>query len=195
MLNRMEKKLSIFSTLFLSSALFGAPNGVYIETGLGASLEDTQTIQKIKYVYERGFSGNVALGYQANLFRFEVEALYRTDKLLSFYNYKAEGNLIQNSQMFNIYYSGYNKSSLVSTIGFGAGVSSISVEDLSQIDIPQADIKNSAIPSYQGMASVGYMFDKHITCTLKYKYLYTSKSDDFEARGVSDISFSLRYLF
>ena len=195
MLNRMEKKLSIFSTLFLSSALFGAPNGVYIEAGLGTSLEDTQTIQKIKYVYDRGFSGNVALGYQVNLFRFEVEALYRADKINSFSNYHADGDLTQNSQMFNLYYSGYNSSNLVSTIGLGAGVSSISVENLKQVGTPQDDIENSSIPSYQGMASVGYMFDKHITCTLKYKYLHTSKSDDFEARGVSDISFSLRYLF
>ena len=191
----MNKKLSIFSILLLNTCLFGAPSGVYVEAGLGTSLENTQDIRNLEYVYDRGFYGSGALGYQANQFRFELEALYKTDKLYSFNNYKAQGDLKQNSQMLNIYYSGYNKSNLVTTIGLGIGISNISVSDLKQVGAPQDDIENSSILSYQGSASVGYMFDEHFTCSLKYNYFYTSKSDDFNAKGSNNFTLNLRYLF
>lgn len=191
----MKKSLTLFASTLLSTSLFAAPSGVYIETGASFSFEDTQNIQEHEYLYDRGFSANLALGYQANRFRFEIEGLYRADKLYSFENYKTEGDLTQTSQMLNIYYSGYNKSKLVTTVGLGAGISDISVTDFKQVSAPQDDIENDFIPSFQGMGSVGYMFNDHITCTLKYRYLYTIESDDFDARGSSNVSLNLRYLF
>lgn len=191
----MKKQLTLFSISLLSTSLFAAPSGIYIEGGVGTSIEDTQNIQAHEYVYNKGFSGNIALGYQADLLRFEFEGLYRADKLYSFDNYKAEGDLTQNSQMLNVYYSGYNKSNLVTTIGLGAGISNISVTDLKQVGAPQDDIENNSIPSFQGMGSIGYMFTDHVTGTLKYKYFYSTESDNFDARGTNNLSLNLRYLF
>lgn len=189
----MYKNLSL--ALLLHTGLFAASSGIYLEAGLGTSLEDTQEIQSIEYVYDRGFSGNLALGYQADLWRFELEGLYSRDELYSFSNYKAEGDLTQNSQMLNLYYSGYNKSNFVSTIGLGAGITNISVSDFKQVGAPQDDIENNSIASFQSMGSVGYMFNEHITCSVKYRYFYTTKSDDFDAKGSSNVSLNLRYLF
>lgn len=191
----MNTKLPLFISLFATTVVFGASSGVYVEAGIEASIENTQNIQELEYAYDRALGTNIALGYQANLWRFELEAIYKTEKLYSFANYKAEGDLSQNSQMLNVYYSGYNKSNFVSSIGLGAGISSLSLSNLKQVNAPQDDIKNNTIPAFQAIGSVGYMLNEQITATLKYKYFYTTKGDDFDAKGSSNISLNLRYLF
>jgi hypothetical protein len=88
--------------------------------------------------------------------------------------------------MLNFYYSGYNKSKLVTSVGVGVGITSLTLGD---------NIKDDGILSLQGMLSVGYQVSEDFITTLKYTYFYTSQSDSFKENGDSAITFSLRYIF
>ena len=183
-------KTSLLISLF-SSSLFAAPSGVYIELGGGLSLDDTQETQNVNYIYERGYIGSVALGFQLNTFRFELEQRYKKDTLYSKsagdgVNIKVDGDLTASSQMLNFYYSGYNSSKLITTVGLGAGITSLELG---------SDLKDDAIVSLQAMLSVGYQMSESFIATTKYTYFYTSQSDLFKANGDNAITFSLRYIF
>lgn len=183
-------KSSLLLTL-LNSSLFGAPSGVYVELGGGIGSSDTQETTTAKYVYERGYIGSFALGYQADLFRFEIEERYKKDELYSTSiatntSLKVNGDLISNSQTFNVYVSGYNESKLITSLGFGAGVTALQLQD---------NIKDEGILSLQAMLSVGYAITEDFIATTKYSYFHTSESENFKAKGDNSVSFSLRYVF
>ncbi len=181
--------------LLLTAELFGASSGLYVEVAGGTGFGDELETKSASYVYDRGFIGSVALGYQMDKFRLELEGRYKKDELYSYLNVVTTGDAVQTSQMVNVYYSGYNSSKIVSSVGVGVGVSSINLEDVTQLSTPQKDVKSSGILSYQGMFSVGYMITESITTSLKYTYFHTDKSDEFKSNGDSSFSLGLRYLF
>jgi len=187
------KKIAL--TLLFSINLFAAPSGVYVEVGAAKSLNDKLKSETGDFVYDKGTIGSVMLGYQADLYRFELEGRYVKEALSSFSNVSSSGDLTKNSQMLNAYYCGYNESKYVSSVGAGVGITNISTEKLSQSSVPQEDIKEDAILSLQGMLSVGYIITPSVTTTLKYTYFYTAKSGDLKANGENIFTFSLRYLF
>ena len=186
LLTRTLLTLSLFSTYS-----FAAPSGFYIEVGGGLGLSDTiETTDKL-YVYDQGYLASAILGYQANKFRFEFEQRYKSDNLYSqsidnTYHIKVDGKLITNSQMFNISYSGYNQSNLIATVGMGAGVSCIDLEDITTED---------KVLSAQAIFGLGYKISEYFISTLRYSYFYTSKSDNFKAKGDNTLALSLRYIF
>jgi len=190
----------ILLCLLCSIRLFAAPSGIYLEIGAGIGLQNTLDAENTNYLYKRGYNGSLSIGYQADLLRFELEGRYKQDKLYSasagnLGDISVGGNLVQESQMLNIYYSGYNQSNLVATIGTGIGITSISLKNLSELNMAQKDIKNKNIFSYQAMISVGYMFNKSITFSTEYTYFNTKKSDDFKSNSDNFFTLSLRYLF
>jgi len=183
--------LKITSLMFLGTLLQAAQSGPYLELGVGVGLSDTKETKTATYVFERGYIGSFALGYQADLFRFELEERYKKDSLYSASignseSIRADGDLILNSQMFNVYFSGYNNSNLISSIGVGGGISSLKLGD---------NITNEGIFSMQGMLSVGYKLTQSFIATTKYSYFYLKESDNFEAKGDGSLTFSLRYIF
>lgn len=189
-LTRIFLKSSFLLTL-LNISLFGAPSGVYIELGGGMSLDDVQETKNVNYVYERGYIGSVSLGYQVDTFRVELEQRYKKDDLYSASigdssSIKADGDLISNAQMLNLYYSGYNSSKLITSIGLGAGVTSLELGN---------DLKDDAILSIQGMLSIGYQITESFIATTKYTYFHTTESESFKANGDNAITFTLRYIF
>ena len=185
----------IVLTLLFSTTLFAAPSGIYVEVGAAKSLNDTLKSDNGNFVYDKGTIGSVMIGYQAELYRFELEGRYVKEALSSFANVSSSGDLTKNSQMINAYYSGYNESKYVSSIGAGVGITNITTDKLTQSSIPQKELSHSAIPSLQAMLSVGYMMTPSITTTLKYTYFYTAKSDELKANGENIFTLSLRYLF
>jgi len=187
------KKIAL--TLLFSINLFAASSGIYVEVGAAKSLNDTLKSENGDFVYDKGTIGSVMIGYQAELYRFELEGRYVKEVLSSFANVSSSGDLTKNSQMLNVYYSGYNESKYVSSVGAGVGITNISTDKLSQSSVPQEEIKKDAILSMQGMLSVGYMMTPSVTTTLKYTYFYTAKSDELKASGENFFTFSLRYLF
>lgn len=183
-------KITVIVTL-VQATLYAAPSGIYIELGAGVGLNDTQKTKSAQYVYDRKYIGSLALGYQYETLRIEIEERYKKDSLYSTpvsggSSLKVSGDLVSDSQMLNFYYSGYNQSKLVSTVGVGAGVTSLSLGEI---------IKDKAIPSLQAMFSIGYMLSDSFTMSGEYTYFYTDTSTNFKANGDNTFSLSLRYLF
>jgi len=181
----------ILPLTLLNISLFAAPSGVYIELGAGLGLDDTVETKNVNYVYNRAYISSVALGFQVDTFRVELQERYKRDDLYSASlgnssSIKVDGDFISNSQMLNFYYSGYNKSRLISSIGVGAGVTSLTLGD---------NIKDDGILSLQGILSVGYQMSEDFITTIKYTYFHTSESDSFKVNSDSAITFSLRYIF
>ncbi len=192
--------LKQFSLLLLSLELFAASSGVYLEVGAGIGTQDKLSTKSADYIYDRGYTGTLALGYQADMFRYELEGIYKQDELYSSTNgslgsSSVNGDMTKESQMLNVYISGYNQSKLISTIGFGVGTTTISLKDLVKFGTPQQDIKNKNIFSYQGILGVGYMINKNITILTKYRYFKTQESDNFKSNSDNIFSINLRYLF
>ena len=187
------KSLLLF--FLVISSLFGAPSGLYIELGVGSGFGDSLQSSSSRVSYERGFIGSVAFGYQSGVYRVEIEERYKSDKLYSIADVLADGELRESSQMLNLYYSGYNDSKFVSSIGFGMGITALSIENIRQFSRNMPEIKEEGILSLQGLFSVGYQIERDITATVEYSYFYTQKSDSFGAKDESSLLFSLRYLF
>lgn len=191
-MNLTTKILRVSSLLFLlNTNLFSAQNGIYIELGGGVGLSDTIESKTALYVYDSSYVGTLALGYQYSSFRFEIEERYKKDELysttlLSGANLKVDGDLISNSQMFNLYYSGYNQSRLITTLGIGAGATTRKLQE---------SIQDDAIFSMQALLSVGYAISEEFIFTTKYRYFHTQESQNFKADSDSEISLTLRYIF
>jgi len=191
---KLINKKSLLALLFCTS-LFAQPNGVYVEAGVGTPFNDTLKSKNGDFKYDNSLSSNIAIGYQLDLYRFELEGRYTKNSLYSYANLSSDGDLEKNSQMLNVYYSGYNSSPFFTSVGLGAGVSSIKIKNVKQLGSSVVGITNSGIFSAQAMLSVGYMITEHIATSVKYNYLYTTKSDDFDAQGDSYLSLTFRYLF
>jgi len=178
--------------LFLSINLYANPtNALYLELGFGVALEDSvQTQTGFEYTYERQYLLDAMLGFQYGLYRVELEQSWQKDDLYSHGRGKSEGDFIQKSQMFNLFYSGYNKSNFLTSIGFGVGMSSIELDDSYT-----KRIKNDNIFTAQGILSIGYKMGENLVLAPKYTLKYLEKSDDFEAKYNHQILFSIRYLF
>ena len=195
--NSSNIKLLLLSLLTSLDLL--ASSGLYLEAGAGLGYESEIETKNNNYIYEKNYIAIAAIGYQYDAFRFELEGRYKKDSLYSSNytqdNISVNGDLTHESKMVNIYYSGYNSSKLVSSIGFGVGVTDIKLKNLIELNTAQIDIIDTNILSYQGMFSVGYMLSHHFTITTKYTYFQTSDSDSFDSSGDSTLSLSLRYLF
>ncbi len=181
--------------ILITLKLFGESDGTYIELGAGFGLDDKLNTKNTNYVYDKKYVANLALGYQLSQYRLELEARYKKDAINSIYNYNADGDITKQSQMINAYYSGYNDSKLVSSVGLGVGLTTINVKNLIESTSPFQDIENKNIRSYQAIFSIGYMISESFTLTTKYTYFYISESDDFKATSDNIFSLSLRYLF
>ena len=181
---------SLFTLLFLHTLLLAAPSGVYLEVGAGISDTDSISSSNANYNYDTSAITSFILGYQDDLYRYELEERFSKNDLSSASigasNIATDGTLAYDSQLLNFYYSGYNDSNLVSSIGLGGGITSIDLK---------GDIKDRNILSMQGMFSLGYMSNEHFITTFKYTYFYTKGSEHFSANGSNVVTFSLRYIF
>jgi len=178
--------MKLLLSFLVAIELYAAQSGVYVELSAGIDLDDTLEAKNGTYIYDKEYMGSFALGYQADLFRFELEGRYKKDTLYSLGEASVDGDLEQTSQMLNLYYSGYNTSKFVSSVGAGVGLSSITLQDT---------IEDTNILSYQGIFSVGYMLSKSSTITTEYTYFYTQASDNFKSNTDSSVSLNYRYLF
>lgn len=188
--------MKLLAPLLCSISLFAAPSGVYVEVYYDKPVSSNITTDTASIKNDTGESGTVALGYQMNQWRFEAESNYSKNAIKSFQKTKessksiTKGDLEKTGGMLNVYYSAYNDTQLVSSIGLGAGQSIIKTKDLT-IDGVKKDIKKEKSFTYQASVSLGYMIDEDWTWTVKYKY---QKMRDIKNQH-SNYSLGLRYLF
>jgi len=167
-----------------------APSGLYLEAGVATS--DTNKLQSSNtdYLYDTPTITSFSLGYQDDLYRYEIEEHYLKADLSSASvassHLATSGKITYVSQLLNFYYSGYNKSNLVSSIGLGGGITSRELKN---------DMKDKNIFTAQGMFSLGYISNEHLITTFKYTYFYMKGSKHFQADGSNLLTFSLRYIF
>ena len=189
-------------SFILATGLYGASSGIYIEGNIGTSLSEDQEINSATYEYDTGALGSLALGYQMDLWRFEVEGTLKQNSLKAIKandTYELSGDLIRQSTLLNVYYNGYNNSNLVSAVGLGCGVSSLTTNNLSVSgqSVPNIDADN--IFTYQASFSVGYILDEDWTLSFKYIYFRTSeyKIESVTQKEISDniVTLGIRYLF
>jgi len=183
-----------FIALTFATSLLADPNGVYVEIGAGQGFGSIET-KGSKIYLDAGYVGSLAIGYQANIYRIELEENYKKDSVYSFDNVSASGDYVRESKMINIYLSAYNDSNLVSSIGGGVGISDISLKNLQELERVVPDLVNNGVLTFDGSLSIGYMVTTSITATVKYTYFYTQKSDNFDSNGNSTFTFGLRYVF
>ena len=182
-------KLTLLLLSFVS-LLFGAPSGVYLEAGIALSDKQTLSSSNASYNFDKANISSFSLGYQDDVYRYEVQERYVAYDLSSAAvgssNIATTGKLMYDSQLVNFYYSGYNKSNLVSSVGLGGGITSIDLK---------GDIKDKNILTAQGMFSLGYMSGEHFLTTFKYTYFYIKGSEHFSNDGSNVFTLSLRYIF
>ncbi|MEA3227804.1 MAG: hypothetical protein U9P38_01905 [Campylobacterota bacterium] len=170
------KQIALF---FIATNLLAVESGLYLELGMGKGVNEKLNAKERDYSHKNATVGSLFLGYQADLYRVELEQSYRSSVLNS------SEDIVQDTKMLNFYYSGYNHSKMVTTFGAGVGVTSVEV----------LDIESSNIFTYQAMFSIGYMTTQSITITPKYSYIRTVKSDDFDRNSDHLITLNIRYLF
>jgi len=176
--------MKYFFLLFFSTFLYSADSGFYIELNYDNQSSDTIKTLTTNVDYDKGVAGSVAVGYQMDRWRFEAESNYAENpisKIDDTLKDTKSGNLLKFGGLANIYYSAYNDTKLVSTLGLGVGATSI--------DNTKDDKKTSL--TYQGSVSLGYMVDEDWTWTVKYRHL---EMKDIESKQ-DGFSLGLRYLF
>jgi len=191
----MFKLSTIFFLLFSSLNLYATQSGLYVELEAGLGSLDKLETPTTNFTYNRAYCASAALGYQLRNYRIELQTKRKTGSLYSYNNISRDGEILQTSNMLNAYYSKYNQSKLVTTVGFGAGVSSIELNEMKHFSVTQPNIKESSILSAQAMFSVGYMINRHLTLSTKYSYFYINSSENFKANTESLFSLSIRYIF
>jgi hypothetical protein len=190
--------MKIVVLVLIAILAYGADDGVYIEAD-AAVLSSKNDV----YTTQVGVGGSLAVGYQLEKFRFELQAREFRSKLDGYdaqrETYKASGDMDLSSQFVNLYFSGYNKTRFVSTIGLGVGQSRVKIIDVSILGTTQADVELDGLLSYQASYSVGYMLNEDISYIFRYNYLYidNDKDDEFDTRAFGNHMFSIgiRYLF
>ncbi len=171
-----------------------APSGLYIETNIDYPSSDSMNYDDVKYKYDAGLSGALAIGYQMDRWRFELEGNYSKDdieELKSATVEDATGKIKKEGGLVNVYYSAYNDSNLVSSIGLGAGVTNIETDKLKVNDVAAEDTSVDSSFTYQATMSLGYMVGEDWTWTVKYRYLNIDDLKD----TTSTFSLGIRYLF
>ncbi len=187
--------MKILTPLLISATLFGAPSGIYIEANLDNPTSAEVTVDTKTYSYDKGLSGTFALGYQMEDVRFEVEGNYSTNELKQTSGVSgvkvAVGDITQMGGLANVYYSAYNDTQLVSSIGMGVGMTSIETSNLKEASVVVQDLTSKTSLTYQGTLSLGYMINEDWTASVKYRYL---EIEDFDNDN-HGISLGLRYMF
>ncbi len=191
--------MKILLILFITMSLYAAQktkepavaSGLYIETNVDYPSTDSMKMEDVKYHYDAGFAKSLAVGYQMERWRFELEGNHVKDEITKITDSVSTGDLTKTGALANVYYSAYNDSKLVSSIGIGAGITNIEAEDLEIDDTAQDDISEDNSFTYQATISLGYMVTQDWTWSIRYRYLNVK---DLGA-GTQTFSLGLRYLF
>ncbi len=187
----------IFASV-LATSLWAAPSGLYVEGGLGATfLSDTT------YSNDTGYNGSLALGYQLDKVRIELEAIESKSEITSYINtlsYSASGDTTIQNKFLNLYYTAYNQTKLTSSFGIGIGVSDIELKDVKVIDSQLDDNSATDLLSYQLSYAIGYMASPNLTYSLKYRYIgIEDEKDEFidsiDELNNQTLTIGVRYLF
>jgi opacity protein-like surface antigen len=190
--------MRLFILLMVASAAFSAPSGFYIEADVAAESSKNE-----QYTTDVGAGASMSVGFQLNKFRLELQARESLSKLSGYESqtttFEAAGDMRTSSKFVNLYFSGYNKTRLVSTIGLGVGQSDVDIKDVKIVTAEEDDINLKKLPSYQASYSIGYMVNKDFSYVFKYNYLHidNDKEDEFDTKEFKTHMFSVgvRYLF
>ena len=188
------KKLFL-TTSILCAALLARENGVYVELAGGVDTADRIETHGITYKYEKSYFYEAMIGYEYDLFRIEYQYRGFNASVYRFLDYAASGDVSIDSHMVDLYYSGYNDTQFVTSLGIGIGTADVSMTNVKELAYPVADKTQGNVFAYQGMLNIGYMIDEHMTLSMRYSYFATLKGDDFEATSQHLLGIGFRYLF
>ena len=181
--------------LLLTLELF-AQSGLYVEGALGSSFKSEIEVDTASYSYDYGINGSLALGYQLDNWKLEVEGIYLQNAITAYNissSYSVSGDLIREYGLINVYHNWYNDSPLVTSLGLGVGMTQIAVKDLSIANTPFETQDSSAL-AYQGILNIGYMFGESLTLGGKLRYLESLDENDKRV-GDTLLSVYSSYLF
>lgn len=136
--------------------------------------------------YNGGYNAGARLGYQSNPLRYEVEYTYLRANLSSFdINQVAQTNVSGyasgNFLLGNVYYDFPDMLPAISPF-LGAGIGYGHVETKLDSSAPNGLTSfkvNDNVFSYQGTAGITYNFAEQYAVNLAYRYIATSKPEDF----------------
>jgi len=187
----------LFILLFLSIGLWAESSGLYLQGNVGST-----SLTEHSYKTDTGYNGSLAVGYQLNALRFEVEITESKSKINNFTSatdYTSTGDVEMQNRLINIYYSFYNQTDLTSSFGLGVGTTDFNFKDVEILNSAVADKSVSNLLTYQLSCAVGYMATKNLTYDFRYRYISTQSDEnikiDSSEVGTHIFSLGLRYMF
>jgi len=185
-----NKTLFKLCVVLMASSLY-AKDGLYLEMGVGMALDDTFGSEGIDYVYDAKANYLAFVGYKYQNWRVDVEykrvseELYSASKDGSF-SVGIEGKYNKQSTLLNLYYDAYNHTKMISTFGFGCGVTNKEIE---------GKYKDNSLLKLQGVVGAGYQITPSLVTSVKYSCGYTQSSTHFTSSVDNSVSVTLRYIF
>ncbi len=172
----------ILGMISVSSAF--AQDGLYISGNFGISIVNDLTASGIDEdgawsadtSWDTGYTMHVALGYDFNPIRTELELGYAKndcDKVDS-EEQATDGDVTATTIFANAYYDFHNSSSFIPYIGAGLGYAKISYNNLNAEGWDYPFDADDSVFAYQFMAGVGYTINSNISVDISYRYTGTS---------------------
>ena len=132
------------------------------------------------------FAGG-ALGYKSGPIRYDLQLNYINGKIKQFsfgsvIQTPVSGSSIATSGLVNIYYDFEDLNPMLAPfLGFGLGYSNVKVKFSSTTPTTTAFNQSNTVFSYQGSAGVTLNFSETIGFDLGYRYLRTSRANNFNS--------------
>lgn len=206
---RFSKAVVLTAAIALSPALAqaeGRTPGTYVGIGAGANLANDTEISgggaNADLEHDTGIAGILSLGHAyTNGLRAEFEAGYRRNSVDKSGSTSTGGVASVRSAMINGYYDVDTGTNLFPYIGAGIGAGSLRVS-ANPTGNTSVSGRDTGL-ALQGIAGLGYQFDRNWSGSLEYRYFTVRGADMTAASGVEvDADYSahtimvgLRYTF
>ena len=206
---RFSKAFVLTVAIALSPVLAqaeGRTPGTYLGIGAGANFAQDTEISgggvNADLEHDTGIAGILSLGHAyTNGLRAEFEVGYRRNSVDSSNGTSTGGVASSRSAMVNAYYDISTGTNFFPYIGAGIGASSLRVS-ANPTGVSSHSGRDTAL-ALQGIAGVGYQFDRNWSGSLEYRYFTVQGADMTAANGTAvDVDYGahtvivgLRYTF
>ncbi len=197
----------------VTASVASAQNGLYVSGNFGVSIvndltasgNDDEGAWSADTSWDTGYAMHVAVGYDFNPIRTEVEFGYAKNDCDEVDNGEqaTDGDVTATTILVNAYYDFHNSSSFVPYLGAGLGYAKIGYNNLNAADWDYPFDTDDSVFAYQFMAGVAYTINSNISVDLSYRYVGTSDPslDDVDGSTVDFeynahvVSLGVKYTF